>query len=246
MPVYGLLGRTLSHSFSKKYFTEKFAELGLNDHKYELFELDNINDIDILRKNAELKGFNITVPYKQDIIPHLTSIDENASKIGAVNVVKISNGNFHGYNSDFYGFQRSLKNWMGEILSSVKALVLGTGGASKAVTSALEDLNINYRVVSRTKVKGMLTYKEISKGIIRENQLIINTTPLGMSPDIENKPELIYNALTSDHYLYDLIYNPLETTFMKLGKYRGAQVKNGLEMLYLQAEKSWEIWTDRL
>ncbi|MEM1405532.1 MAG: shikimate dehydrogenase [Bacteroidota bacterium] len=246
MPVYGLLGRTLSHSFSKKYFTEKFAELGLNDHKYELFELDNINDVDILRGNSELKGFNITIPYKQDIIPHLSSIDNNARKIGAVNVVKISNGNFHGYNSDFYGFRKSLKNWMGERLTSVKALVLGTGGASKAVTSALEDLSITHKLVSRRKVKGVLTYEEVSKDIIQENELIINTTPLGMSPNVEKKPDLIYDALTPKHYLYDLIYNPLETTFMTLGKLKGTHVKNGLEMLHLQAEKSWEIWTERL
>jgi len=242
--LFGLIGKTLKHSFSKKYFAEKFIKENITDVDYELFELSNIDEIQKLFENPDLKGFNITIPYKLEIIPYLDELDESAQKVGAVNVVKINPDNSKtGYNSDYYGFRKSLENWSG--VGAIKsALVLGTGGASQAIIQTLLDMDIKVRMVSRSKSKGDLTYDEVNvnKNILNENLLIINCTPLGTYPDVSTKPDINYNWVSAKHYLYDLVYNPETTSFMKEGISRGANVKNGLEMLILQAEKSWEIW----
>ena len=242
--VFGLIGYPLSHSFSKKYFSAKFADEQIEDCRYELFELPAITDFpDLLQREPNLKGLNVTIPYKQQVIPYLDDLHETADKIGAVNVVRVSeNKRLTGYNSDYFGFRASLEPWLEE--SAIQALVLGTGGASKAVMVALDDMRIPYQTVSREEGKGDLTYDNVAQDprIIGSYKLIINTTPVGMSPDTEQAPQLDYSLITPAHFLYDLIYNPLETRFMKLGAAAGAKVKNGLDMLHLQAEKSWEIW----
>jgi len=243
MQLYGLIGKKLSHSFSKKYFTEKFKKEGLSDHQYDLFELSEISEIEPLLTKSELKGFNITIPYKQDIIPYIDELDESARKVGAVNVVKINKGKLNGYNSDYYGFKTSLEKWLTINHSDLKALVLGTGGASKAVIAALSSIGIEYTLVSRVSKDDILSYDDISDDQLLEHRLIINTTPLGMSPDIHSFPHIQYDKLTEEHFLYDLVYNPEITQFMALGSSKGAKTKNGLEMLHLQAEKSWEIWS---
>lgn len=246
MNLYGLIGFPLSHSFSKKYFTEKFEKEGITNAQYELFEIETINLLEnVLKTNeGQLKGFNITIPHKETVIPYLDEVDDAAKRIGAINVVKVlSNGKLKGYNSDYYGFLQSLKSMVGD-LTSKKALILGTGGASKAVRAALEDIGVPYQYVSRKSSKLTLAYEEVTPDIITEHSIIINTTPLGMSPNIDKAPDLPYEAITSNHFLFDLVYNPLETKFMRLGAKRGAKVKNGLEMLELQAEKAWEIWNN--
>jgi len=246
MISYGLIGYPLSHSFSKKYFEDKFRKEAIQDKVYQQFELPQIEDVAELMSNDELQGFNVTSPYKEDILSYVQSLDSSASKVGAVNVVKREQGDFwKGYNSDFYGFKSSLENWLPN--TSFKALVLGTGGASKAILAVLKELGISCQIVSRSEREGIITYDQLkSSDLLVHHQLIINTTPLGTYPNTNNAPDLEYGSLTSAHYLYDLVYNPSETKFMKLGKSQGSQVKNGLEMLELQAEKSWEIWTGDL
>lgn len=241
---FGLIGKTLKHSFSKKYFTEKFEKENISDASYELFELENIGQIQKIFDLPGLEGFNITIPYKEEIKPFLHSFDKSAEKVGAVNVVKIlKNGHKIGYNSDYYGFKTSLENWA-DLQKINQALVLGTGGASKAVIASLEDLGILPRLVSRSKNKGSLTYDDLRNDpeIVRTHKLIINCTPLGTYPDVQTRPEINYDQITTEHFLYDLVYNPEITAFMQEGINRGAKAKNGLEMLILQAEKSWEIW----
>lgn len=243
MKVYGLIGHPLSHSFSKKYFDDKFEKLGIKNCTYELFDLKTIEEINEIKSNIDLHGFNVTIPYKEDIIPYMDDLDETAEMVGAVNVVRRVKGNqWVGYNSDYYGFKKSLEKWLPT--QKVKALVLGTGGASKAVIAVLKNLNIEYSVVSRSHKKVALTYESLksNKIIILEYKLIVNTTPLGMQPNIKLSPEIDYNLLSEQHFLYDLVYNPEETEFLKKGKAKGCKTKNGLEMLELQAEKSWEIW----
>ena len=233
----------MSHSFSKKYFSEKFKKENIADTSYELFELENITLLpDLLDQQPTLKGFNVTIPYKKEILPFLNEIDPSAAKVGAVNVVKVkSDGTMHGYNSDYYGFKISLENWCPV---KPQALVLGTGGAADAVCAVLKELNLKFNKVSRQKTKGGYTYEELINRpeIMDIYKLVVNTTPLGMYPDENSKPNLPYEALTPKHYLYDLVYNPEITAFMKSGMDSGANVKNGLEMLELQAERSWEIW----
>lgn len=244
MKNFGLIGKTLKHSFSKKYFTEKFAKENIPDVAYELYELENIGKIADVFAVPHLVGFNITIPYKEEIKPFLDELDESAKKVGAVNVVKIQkNGKKTGYNSDYYGFKASLQQWAN--LSLVKkALILGTGGASKAIIAALKNLGILTKVVSRSPNKSDLTYADLKQNpeLMQSHSLIINCTPLGTFPDVDSKPDLEYDLLTKSHYLYDLVYNPETTAFMQEGIKRGAKVKNGHEMLILQAEKSWEIW----
>lgn len=247
MPDYGLIGKSLSHSFSKKFFEEKFENEKLADHHYHLFELADIEAISALAKQPNLVGFNITIPYKESILPYLSTIEDNAQAIGAVNVVKISNGLMHGYNTDYYGFRESLIRWAGECMKNIQGLILGTGGASKAVSAVLRDLEIPHVKVSRkSQNENILSYDELASSTLDRYKLIINTTPLGMSPQVGSKPHIPYEMLTKDHFLYDLVYNPPKTEFLKEGKSRGAQVKNGLEMLHLQAERSWLIWQDHL
>lgn len=243
MSLYGLIGKKLSHSFSKKYFTEKFEKEGLHTCKYELYELASADELpQLIRTNPDLAGLNVTIPYKEDVIPLLDDIHEKAREIGAVNVIKIRDGKLTGYNSDYFGFRESLANWIGE--SKVKALVLGTGGASKAVIAALKDLGISYQVVSRQASNENLSYTSLKEApeLIRDHRLIINTTPLGMHPQTDAAPDLDYSLLSNKHFLYDLVYNPEVTQFLSKGLDQGASIKNGIEMLHLQAEKSWEIW----
>ena len=243
MKTYGLIGFRLSHSFSKKHFTEKFQKEGITDCRYENFQLDTVKDFPaLLQTDPSLKGFNVTIPYKEEIIPFLNELDAAAKEIGAVNVIRIDDdGRLVGYNSDYYGFKNSLEKFIPKN-STHKALVLGTGGAAKAVVTALKHLGIPYQYVSRTKSATSLSYEELDEKIIRETTIIINTSPLGMYPNVDSYPAIPYEFLTSSHYLYDLVYNPEETEFMKKGIEKGTHVMNGLPMLIGQAEKAWEIW----
>ena len=241
MKQFGLIGKTLSHSFSAGYFNTKFKNEGLMDHHYALYEIASIEEITSIFNIQHLTGLNVTIPYKEEIIPYLAALDSSAKKVGAVNVVKMTQDGPVGYNSDYYGFQQSLIQWLGNHRVE-KALILGTGGAAKAVIAALEDLNIRTTSVSRNPGPGELSYSVLNSNHIREYPLIVNTTPLGMYPEIEKFPDIPYESLDQDYFLYDLVYNPEKTTFMKMGAAKGARVKNGLEMLHLQAERSWEIW----
>ena len=243
MKQFGLIGYPLGHSFSKKYFTEKFEALNLHDHSYELFEIDNINKFEGLWKTQpDLVGVNVTVPYKEKVQPFLDDFDESAERVGAVNVVFKRDSKLTGYNTDYYGFKSSVENWIGSF--SGKALVLGTGGSSRAVRAALQSLNIDVTLVSRQSSRATCTYSELYEKpeLLQAHQLVVNTSPAGMYPHIDDCPDIPYERLTSDHFLFDLVYNPEETKFMREGARQGAKTKNGLEMLHLQAEKSWEIW----
>lgn len=241
MRHFGLIGYPLGHSFSKKYFTDKFKALGLSDHKYDLYELETIDLFTGLLKDPNLVGINVTVPYKQAVKQYLDALDQSAEKVGAVNVIKRTGNKLTGFNSDYFGFRTSLENFIPK--NSVKnALILGTGGSSKAVRAVLADLNIQVVFVSRNAGDGVISYDQLTAEIVKEHQLIVNTTPLGMHPKVDNCPGIPYEALESTHFLFDLVYNPETTKFMQMGLDRGARVKNGLEMLHLQADKSWEIW----
>ena len=244
--VFGLIGLTVSHSFSKSYFDEKFFREGLRDHHYELFPLNNIKEIEDLIKNTKgLSGLNVTIPYKEEVLRYLDEIDPPAKKIGAVNVIKIKNGKRKGYNTDMDAFYETIEKWL-PADKAFKALILGTGGSSKSVREALIKLKIPFKLVSREGSKGDYTYKDLEKHskIVSESNLIINTTPLGMHPATNTMPPLDYELLTAEHYIYDLIYNPARTMFLQKAEMRGATVKNGLEMLHVQAEKSWAIWNN--
>ena len=245
--MYGLIGYPLGHSFSAKYFNEKFEREGI-DNCYKLFPLISIDNLkDLLESNPSLQGLNVTIPYKEKVIPFLNNISPDAQAIGAVNVIKINNDNdgripiLSGFNTDWKGFSLSLIPLLNESVKS--ALVLGTGGASKAVCYALKQLGITHHLVSRSASTGEYTYKDLNEDIIKDNLLIVNTTPLGMSPKINTYPDIPYQFLTDRHICYDLVYNPEETEFMKKSARYGAKVKNGLEMLHRQAELSWEIWS---
>jgi len=239
---FGLIGFKLTHSFSKKYFSEKFQREGLHDHVYELFELDDPKEIiGLIGDNPNLKGLNVTIPYKETIIPYLDHIEDSAAKVGAVNVIKIKDNKLIGYNSDYYGFKKSLTSWIKQPIDS--ALILGSGGASKAVIAALKALNIDFKLVSRVGSEGKISYAELKEStILTDTTLVVNTTPLGMYPAIEDAPDLPYVQFSKNHFVFDLVYNPEETLLLKRAKSHGARIKNGLEMLALQAEKSWDIW----
>ena len=242
--LFGLLGKNISYSFSKTHFSKKFMDLQLTNHKYVNFDIENIEDfLEIVSKyKKSLKGCNVTIPYKESIFNYLDEIDRTASEIGAVNTIKFSSdGKLVGYNTDVVGFEKSLIPLLKT--HHTKALILGTGGASKAVAYVLKKIDIDYFKVSRNpKDNLVLTYADISNQLLNEYSLIINCSPLGTYPNINEKPMIPYQFLTSKHLLYDLIYNPVETAFLIEGKKRGTQVKNGLEMLELQAEESWRIW----
>ncbi len=240
---FGLIGATLKHSFSKDYFSNKFKNEGITNCIYQLYELESIQEFSSLITKHSFAGLNVTIPYKLEVMPFLTSLDSSAQKVGAVNVIKFrQNGEIIGFNSDYYGFKTSLRDWVPKSLS--KALILGTGGASKAVKAVLTDLNISFTSVSRNASADAITYDDLfnSPELMKESKLIINTTPLGMHPNITARPSLNYSLLTTHHYLYDLVYNPETTFFMQSGIDQSANVKNGHEMLILQAEKSWDIW----
>jgi shikimate dehydrogenase len=246
MRKFGLIGYPLSHSFSKKYFSAKFDREGRSDCVYDLYEIDDIRKLEgILNANPELVGLNVTIPYKLQVIPFLDQLDTACEAIGAVNTIKISRGKLLGFNTDYYGFKASLEGWLGGLRP--KALVLGTGGASKAVAEALRDLDISFLFVSRHAEVGndtVVTYQQLKNQgeLIDHYHLIINTTPVGTYPATELSPEVPVDLMDSRHMLYDLVYNPEMTAIMKAMAARGAKVKNGLEMLHLQAESSWEIW----
>lgn len=241
MDKYGLIGNNIDYSFSKTFFNSKFKKEERTD-SYENFDIPNLCQFsEVLRKNPKLKGLNVTIPYKESIIKYLDIIDSNAQKIGAINTIKITdNGKLIGYNTDYIGFKESLKNL--PPLSKKNALVLGTGGASKAIAYALKFLNYKVTQVSRVKKEGITTYKELNKELIIQHQLIINCTPLGTFPNVDEYPNIPYQYITRNHLIFDLIYNPLETMFMKLSKEQGARVSNGLKMLEYQAEEAWSIW----
>lgn len=246
MKTFGLVGYPLSQSFSQKHFTKKFADQNINA-QYLNFELENIGLFhDIVEKHPDLEGLNVTIPYKEQIIPLLNDLNPEAKEIGAVNVVKIIRTNnsitFKGYNSDVYGFEYSLKPLLRP--QHKKALILGTGGASKAVYFVLNKLGIESKYVSRTPQKNQLAYSEITPQLFQEYKLIVNCTPLGMFPNTNNCPDIPYAAANSDFLFYDLIYNPAETLFLTKAKEQGAAIKNGAEMLTKQAERAWEIWNE--
>ena len=242
--IFGLLGRNISYSFSSGYFKEKFDDLELKDHQYHNFDLDTIDGFKelIVKNKKKLKGMNVTIPYKQSVIPFLDKVDKKAFKIGAVNTIKFTKkGNLKGFNTDVYGFQKSLEPLLEE--HHKKALVFGTGGASKAIAFVLNKLKIEFLFVSRNpKNETEIPYESLNKDIISEYHLLINCTPLGTFPETKLCPNIPYQFTGEKHLLYDLIYNPSTTTFLQNGKEKGAKIKNGLEMLQLQAEKSWEIW----
>ncbi len=239
MAEFGLIGKSLGHSFSKTYFTEKFKTEKL-PFTYENFELEKAGDIGyILDKNPEMKGFNVTSPYKLDILPFLDSVSDEAEKVGAVNTVKISGRKLIGYNTDVYGFVNSIRHLLN---NRKQALILGTGGAAKAVSVGLKELNIPYKMVSRTPGKGLISYAHASEWL-EAFQIVINATPVGTFPKVDEKPPLSLERMTENHLIYDLIYNPEETAFLKEAHTRKGVYKNGMEMLILQAERAWKIWT---
>ncbi len=238
---FGLIGYPLTHSFSKGYFEDKFKSLGLEGFSYENFPLTDIEEIGSLL-HQDFLGFNVTIPYKQQVMQYLQAIDPDATAIGAVNtMVKDDDKTWKGFNTDFTGFKASLLLWFGSVSLPDRALVLGTGGASKAVVYALKQLEIGVSLVSRG-FHGKYTYAELNRQIIEDHHLIINTTPVGMFPNIDQLPPIPYAALTPDHWLYDLVYNPGNTLFLTRGEQAGAMIKNGLDMLHLQADHAWAIW----
>ena len=245
MKIIGLIGNPLGHSFSRKYFTNKFYDLKLFDYVYSNFQIENITLInDILKNNTQLIGFNVTIPYKQEIIEYLDFLDESAEVTGSVNCVKVSNSpsgkKLTGFNTDIFGFETSLRS----IIKShhKNALILGNGGSAKSVRYVLNKLGISYLTVSRNKSPEVLAYDQLTPEIITNSKLIVNTTPLGMYPKINYSPDINYRFLTPEHLLFDLIYNPQETAFLRKGKASGAETKNGMEMLHLQADRSLEIF----
>lgn len=244
MEKYGLIGYPLSHSFSRDFFNEKFKSESI-DAEYLNFEIPSIDRLpETLTANPDLRGFNVTIPYKEKIISYLDELSEEADHIGAVNVVKISQRKgktfLKGYNSDVIGFMRSIEPLLDS--NRRRALVLGTGGASKAVTYALHRLGVDILMVSRNPKEGMISYNQLTPEIVNSHKIIINCTPVGMYPHSDECPQIPYQAVEFGHLLYDLVYNPDETLFLKQGKQQGAETKNGLEMLLLQAYASWDFW----
>ena len=240
MRHYGVIGFPLEHSFSPDYFNKKFEQQNISDADYAAFPLRSINDLKKIIEEKKLQGFNVTIPYKEKIISNLDSLENESKEIGAVNCVKIENGKLVGYNTDALGFEISLN----ELLtgSHNNALVLGRGGASRAIKFVLKKKGLSFKSVTREKSSGDFLWSELNKKIISEHTLIINCTPLGMMPNEKSFPPIPYESLSENHFLFDLVYNPAETQFMKKGIEYGAKVCNGLRMLQIQADKSWEIW----
>jgi shikimate dehydrogenase len=240
---FGLLGKNISYSFSKSYFTAKFKEENLDKLTYENFDIQDIVEFENIIKNnhQELIGLSVTIPYKEDVIPYLDKLSKKAALIGAVNTIKFTRkGTLKGYNTDYYGFKKALQPLLKKHHN--KALILGTGGASKGVAFALDELGITYTFVSRNGKENTIAYKDISALTLEQHQIVINATPIGTSPNVEAFPIIPYEFFTENHIAFDLIYNPEETQFLKKAKEKGAEIKNGHEMLVFQAEKAWEIW----
>lgn len=240
---FGLLGKDISYSFSRKYFSEKFEKMGLDNLKYFNFDIPEIEEFPFLlyHKEEEFRGMNVTIPYKQAVMRYLDEIDDDAKEIGAVNTIKVTDDNrLVGYNTDVYGFKSSIE----PLLKSQhkKALILGTGGASKAVAYAFKKLNIEYKFVSRSAGENRFMYSDLNEEIMNEFTIIVNCSPVGTHPNIEESPNLPYEFINDQHLLFDLIYNPSVSKYLSEGRKRGAIIKNGYQMLELQAEKSWEIW----
>ena len=241
MSKLGLIGKNISYSFSKAHFTEKFEAEGL-PHTYENFDIDSISEFhSILKNHPDLVGLNVTIPYKEQVMQFLDEIDPEAQEIKAVNTIAISlSGKLKGYNTDVYGFKNSLEPLLKP--SHTNALILGTGGASKAVAYTLKKLDIKYDFVSRNNKLAKYTYTDLTEEIINAYHIIINCSPVGTYPNVNECPEIPYDGITNEHLLFDLIYNPLQTKFLICGELKGATICNGLKMLELQAEKAWEIW----
>lgn len=239
---FGLLGRNINYSFSKGYFTDKFNNENFEGCSYENFDIPEINFFtELVKNNPDLKGLNVTIPYKEAVIPFLDKLSKKAVEIGAVNTIKFTKkGKLKGYNTDYYGFKKSLKPLLKP--HHKKALILGTGGASKGVAFALDELGILYTFVSRETKENAIDYGRINATTFDNYQIIINSTPVGTSPNTEAFPLIPYEFFTEKHIAYDLIYNPAETQFLKKAKEQGAQIKNGLDMLIFQAEKAWKVW----
>ncbi|WP_299224699.1 shikimate dehydrogenase [uncultured Psychroserpens sp.] len=243
---FGLLGKNIAYSFSKGYFTKKFKTEGY-PFSYENFDLKDISDFPtLIQNNVNIGGFNVTIPYKEEILPYLNKIDKKAKKIGAVNTITVAyDGKLKGYNTDYYGFKKSIKPYLKSHHKS--ALILGTGGASKAIVYVLKKMKIDYDHVSRSKKpEAKFTYDSLTEDDIKHYKIIVNCTPVGTHPNVNICPDIPYDGVTKAHLLYDLIYNPEETKFMRLGRLQGAQTCNGLKMLEFQAEKAWSIWNSTL
>lgn len=243
--LFGLVGKNISYSFSKDYFSKKFQKMELDHHQYVNFDIERIEDFSKIIHEFKfcLKGLNVTIPYKQDVFLHLDKVNKKARKVGAVNTIKITKkGKLKGYNTDVVGFRKSIEPLLKT--HHTKGLILGTGGASKAVAFVFKELGIDYLKVSRRpRKKKEIAYTSVNEELLKEYTVIVNCTPLGTYPEVTKKPQIPYQYLTDKHLLYDLIYNPELTAFLNEGQQRGSQIKNGYEMLELQAEESWRIWT---
>jgi len=236
MKTYGLIGENLSHSFSQQYFQKKFSKEKIKDSQYLNFEINDISCLRELIQKKNIKGLNITIPFKEKVIPILDELTEDAKEIGAVNTIQINGNKLIGHNTDIFGFEESITPLLN---GRNNAIILGNGGASKAIAFVFYKRDINFSIFSRNL---MLKFADITEEVIQKNDIIINTTPLGMYPNADTFADLPYNAINTKHLLYDLVYNPEESQFLKKGMAKGAQIKNGKQMLYLQAEKSWKIW----
>lgn len=242
MTTYGLIGNPVEHSYSEKYFTDKFEQEGI-DAIYKTFKLESLDEFPkLLKKETALKGLNITLPFKEKIIPYLDHIDPQAKKIGAINTIKITDGVTTGYNTDSFGFLKSLFLLIEK--QHTDALILGTGGAAKAIAQALTSMGIDYKMVSRTPSEGQLSYNALTAEQVKEHLLIVNCTPLGTYPNVDTSPTIPYEGLTKQHLLYDLTYNPAITQFLAQGQAHQSKIFNGQKMLEYQADKSWEIWNE--
>ena len=238
---FGLVGKNISYSFSKGYFIQKFKDLGLDHHFYENFDLTSIDDFqNLINQNKNLKGLNVTIPYKEVVIPYMDKLNPKAEKIGAVNTIKFTKKGLKGFNTDIYGFKNSIIPFLNK--HHKKALILGTGGASKAVAFVFDEMGIKFKFVSRNPKKSQLGYTDLNEKLFKNYTIIVNCTPQGTFPNIADKPDIPYHFITNKHLLFDLIYNPEKTTFLMEGEVRGAKIVNGREMLEKQADRAWEIW----
>lgn len=243
MRQFGLIGYPLSHSFSKKYFTQKFAEQGIHNCSYELYPIPFINELPALLQQVKgLEGINVTIPYKEAVLPFLDEQTTAVQEIGACNCIHIKDGKLIGHNTDVTGFRQSIEPFLQP--HHQRALILGTGGAAKAVAWVLQQLGIRFQIVSRNKTATTLSYDELDEAMMQTVELVINTTPLGMQPNVHDKPSLPYHCINNRFLCYDLIYNPEKTAFLQLAEAHGAVIKNGADMLLIQAEESWKIWNN--